>query len=142
MKQTEAYQNAQLAAKGLNPDGTINETLTKQLLARSGGGSGSSSIIAYPILDSTGHVNVAHLNPKQLEEIRSAVQGTIKDELGAEQGKEFDKVLISESMLRENTDRFLDDCTLKEVEEAVGKPVQIVRNTGDSFIHALFQTED
>lgn len=100
LKQTEAYQNAQLAAKGLNPDGTINETLTKQLLARSGGGSGSSSIIAYPILDSTGHVNVAHLNPKQLEEIRSAVQGTIKDELGAEQGKEFDK-----EFRRANTDK-------------------------------------
>lgn len=101
LEQTKQYQNAQLAAKGLNPDGTVNETLTKQLLARTGGsGSGSSSIIAYPILDSTGHVNVARLNPKQLEEIKSAVQGTIKDELGAEQGKEFDK-----EFRRANTDK-------------------------------------
>ena len=50
-------------------------------------------------------------------------------------------VLISESMLRENTDSFLDDWSLEQVREIVGKPIQIVRNTGESFIHALFQTE-
>ena len=63
------------------------------------------------------------------------------DLVHALEGKSFDKVLISESMLRENTDRFLDDWSLEQVQEAIGKPIQIVRNTGESFIHALFQTE-
>jgi len=64
------------------------------------------------------------------------------DLVHALEGKTFDKVLISESMLRENTDSFLDDWSLEQVQETVGKPIQIVRNTGKSFIHALFQTED
>ena len=63
------------------------------------------------------------------------------DLVHALEGKVFDKVLISESMLRENTDSFLDDWSLEQVREIVGKPIQIVRNTGESFIHALFQTE-
>lgn len=65
-----------------------------------------------------------------------------RDLIRALEGKTFDVVLISESMLRENTDRFLDDCTLEEVRKALGKPVRIVRNTGEAFIHALFHTED
>lgn len=101
LEQTKAYQNAQLAAKGLNPDGSINEELTRQLLAIKSGGSGSgSSALAYPILDSTGKVNVARLNPKQLEEIKLAVQGTIKGELGADESKAFEQ-----EFRRANTDK-------------------------------------
>jgi len=65
-----------------------------------------------------------------------------QDLIHALEGKEFDKVLISESMLRENTDCFLDDYTLEKVQDVIGKPIQVVRNTGESFISALFQTED
>lgn len=61
------------------------------------------------------------------------------DSLG---GKEFDAVLISESMLRENTECFLDDMTLEDVRKRIGKPVRIVENTGDSFIRALHLLED
>ena len=65
-----------------------------------------------------------------------------QDLIQALEGKEFDKVLISESMLRENSDCFLDDYTLERVQDIIGKPIQVVRNTGESFISALFQTED
>ena len=65
-----------------------------------------------------------------------------QDLISALKGKKYDRVLISESMLRENTDRFLDDYTLQQVRDALGKPVRIVRNTGESFIQALYGTED
>ena len=65
-----------------------------------------------------------------------------QDLINVLKGKEFDKVLISESMLRENTNCFLDDYTLEKVQDAIGKPIQVVRNTGESFISALFQTEE
>jgi len=50
-------------------------------------------------------------------------------------------VLISETMLRENTDRFLDDMTLEEVRKAVGKPVTVVSGNGEAFIRALRESE-
>ena len=65
-----------------------------------------------------------------------------KDLLNALQGYEADKVLISESMLRENTDSFLDDKTLSEVSEELGIPVQVVENHGESFLRALYGLED
>ena len=63
------------------------------------------------------------------------------DLLDALKGKNFDVVLISESMLRENTECFLDDMTLEDVRKAIGKPVRIVENTGNSFIRALYLLE-
>lgn len=65
-----------------------------------------------------------------------------QDLLRALENKTFDRVLISESMLRENTDCFLDDMTLSQVREAVGKPVIVVENRGESFIRALYMTEE
>ena len=65
-----------------------------------------------------------------------------QDLLHALEGKEFDEVLISESMLRENTECFLDDMTLEDVRKKIGKPVRIVENTGESFIRALYLLED
>ena len=47
-----------------------------------------------------------------------------------------------ESMLRENTECFLDDMTLEDVRKKIGKPVRIVENTGESFIRALYLLED
>lgn len=64
-----------------------------------------------------------------------------QDLIHALAGKDFDAVLISESMLRENTECFLDDMTLEEVRSAIGKPIRVVENTGDAFIKALFQLE-
>ena len=65
-----------------------------------------------------------------------------QDLLHALEGKQFDAVLISESMLRENTESFLDDMTLQDVINLIGKPVHIVKNDGNSFIRALYQLED
>ncbi len=64
-----------------------------------------------------------------------------RDLLHALEGKEFDAVLISASMLRENTECFLDDMTLEEVRTRIGKPIRIVENTGEAFIRALYQLE-
>lgn len=65
-----------------------------------------------------------------------------RDLLNALEGKEFDAVLISGSMLRENTECFLDDMKLQEVREQIRKPVSVVENTGEAFIRALYQLED
>ncbi len=58
------------------------------------------------------------------------------------EGKAFDRVLISASMLRENTECFLDDMTLDQVRERIHRPVRVVENDGESFISALYSTED
>lgn len=58
------------------------------------------------------------------------------------EGRTFDRVLISESMLRENTECFLDDMTLEQVRGILGKPIHIVKNNGDAFIRALYRTEE
>jgi len=65
-----------------------------------------------------------------------------RDLLKTVEGKDFDAVLISASMLRENSECFLDDLTLEEVRRKIGKPVRIVENTGESFIRALYLLED
>ena len=58
------------------------------------------------------------------------------------EGKTFDRVLISASMLRENTECFLDDMTLDQVREITQKPVLAVENDGEAFIRALYSTEE
>ena len=65
-----------------------------------------------------------------------------KDLIESLKDKTFDRVLISETMLRENTEQFLDDLTLDEVCRIIGKPVRIVPNNGESFIRALYQMEE
>ena len=64
-----------------------------------------------------------------------------RDLIDALKGHDFDRVLISETMLRENTECFLDDMTLSEVREIIGKPVTVVANDGDAFIRALRESE-
>ena len=64
-----------------------------------------------------------------------------RDLVDALHGHEFDRVLISGTMLRENTECFLDDMTLSEVREIIGKPITVVENDGDAFIHALRVSE-
>ena len=65
-----------------------------------------------------------------------------QDLISALHGRIFDEVLISESMLRENSQCFLDDMTLEEVREKIGKPVRIVANNGESLIRALYHMEE
>jgi len=65
-----------------------------------------------------------------------------RDLVYAVQGKDFDRILISESMLRENTECFLDDMTLSEVRREIGKPIRVVENHGDAFLRSLFDLED
>ena len=74
---------------------------------------------------------------------RITVTGLIvgADLIHALQNRSFDRVLISGNMLRENTDRFLDDVTLDQVRRAVNKPVVVVDNNGESLIRALYCME-
>ena len=53
-----------------------------------------------------------------------------------------DGILLCDTMLREHTDRFLDDTTLEEVNKELNRPVRIVRNNGESLIRALWGMED
>ena len=53
-----------------------------------------------------------------------------------------DRILLCDTMLRDQTDRFLDDTTLDEVSSALQKPICIVRNNGESLIRALWKMEE
>ena len=64
-----------------------------------------------------------------------------RDLVDALKGHTFDRVLISETMLQENTDRFLDDMTLEDIRQAVGKPITVVSGTGEAFVRALRDSE-
>ena len=65
-----------------------------------------------------------------------------QDLIDAVQGKNADEILISASMLRENTDSFLDNITLDGVREKVGIPIRVVQNNGESFLRALYGLEE
>ena len=49
-----------------------------------------------------------------------------------------ERLLIPTSMLRYESDVFLDDMTLAQVQDAVGIPVIPVKNDGEDFLHKLF----
>ena len=53
-----------------------------------------------------------------------------------------DRILLCDTMLRDGTDRFLDDITIAEVQKSLGKPIRIVRNNGESLVRALWGMED
>ena len=65
-----------------------------------------------------------------------------QDLIAAVRGEPCDEVLISASMLRENSDCFLDDLSFDEVRQAIGKPLRVVENTGESFLRALYGMEE
>jgi len=65
-----------------------------------------------------------------------------RDLISGVKGADCDEILISDSMLRENSDCFLDDMTLAQVQKAVQKPIRVVRNTGESFLKALYGLEE
>ena len=64
------------------------------------------------------------------------------DLIQALKGRDFDKALISGTMLRENTDRFLDDMSLDEVRSALERKIIVVQNNGEALIRALWGLEE
>jgi len=52
-------------------------------------------------------------------------------------GIDADKILITECMLREFEDVFLDDMTLEEVEKEIGIPIVKVGRSGEDLLNAL-----
>ncbi|MBR5302576.1 MAG: DUF512 domain-containing protein [Clostridia bacterium] len=57
-------------------------------------------------------------------------------------GKEADEILITESMLREGEDIFLDDMTLDQAQAALGIRIRPVPDDGADLLYALRGTED
>lgn len=65
-----------------------------------------------------------------------------RDLINTLQGIPCDQVLICDTMLREHTDRFLDETTLEEVKTKLNRPVRVIPNNGESLIRALWDMED
>ena len=57
-------------------------------------------------------------------------------------GVPCDAVMITEVMLKENENRFLDDTTLPQVVEALGKPVVPVGRRGEDLLNAILDLRD
>ncbi len=56
-------------------------------------------------------------------------------------GKSADKVLVTECMLRDQEDVFLDDLTLDEVREKIGIPIVKVGRRGDELLDAMMNRD-
>ena len=65
-----------------------------------------------------------------------------RDLIDTLKGIPCDCIMLCDTMLRDQTDRFLDDTTVEQVRQALGRPVRIVRNNGESLIRALWGMED
>lgn len=52
-------------------------------------------------------------------------------------GKQFERLLITKSMLKADEDIFLDDITVEELEQKLGVTCEAVANDGISFVKAL-----
>ena len=65
-----------------------------------------------------------------------------QDLIRALEGIPCDRILLCNTMLREHTDRFLDDTTLDEVRQKLDRPLTVVDNTGESLIRALWKMEE
>ena len=64
------------------------------------------------------------------------------DLIDALKGIPCDEILLCDTMLRANTDKFLDDTTLEDVKHALNVPVRVVQNNGESLIRALWGLEE
>ncbi len=65
-----------------------------------------------------------------------------KDLLRELSGKEFDRLMITRSMLKADEDIFLDDVTVDEVEKTLGVKLVTNQNDGYDFLQALLGCED
>lgn len=64
------------------------------------------------------------------------------DLMGQMKGIECDAVMITEVMLRQNEGVFLDDTTLPQVSEALGKPVVPVGRRGEDLLNTIIKLRD
>ena len=67
---------------------------------------------------------------------------TGKDLMGQMKGVDCDAVMITEVMLKENDNRFLDDTTLPQVMEALGRPVVPVGRRGEDLLETIIRLRD
>ena len=67
---------------------------------------------------------------------------TGQDLVGQLKGREADEILITESMLREGEDIFLDDMTLEQAQHELGVRITPVPDDGAELLYALRGTED
>jgi len=65
--------------------------------------------------------------------------GDLIDQL---RGADADEILLCRNMLRSEGDLFLDNLSLKDVQESIGLPVRIVENTGEGFWRAVCGLEE
>ena len=65
-----------------------------------------------------------------------------RDLIASLKGIPCDEILLCDTMLRQNTDRFLYETTLDDVTKELGVPLRVVHNTGDSLIRALWGMEE
>ena len=65
-----------------------------------------------------------------------------RDLIDALQGVPCTEILICDTMLRAQTDKFLDETTLDDVRRELGKPIRVVQNNGESLIRALWGLEE
>ena len=65
-----------------------------------------------------------------------------RDLIDALKGIPCTEILICDTMLRAQTDMFLDETTLEDVRRELGKPVRVVHNNGESLIRALWGLEE
>ena len=65
--------------------------------------------------------------------------GDIIDQL---KGKiDAETILLSDCMIKQNTDLFLDDTCISDVEKALGVKIVQVKNTGRDFVDSLLKKE-
>ena len=64
------------------------------------------------------------------------------DLTGQMKGVECDAIMITEVMLKENDNKFLDDTTLPQVMEALGKPVVPVGRRGEDLLETILRLRD
>ena len=68
---------------------------------------------------------------------------TSRDLIAQLKGKDLgEELLIPGVMLRHEQDKFLDDGTIEDAEQALGVPVRTVDNDGSQFLMALLGAED
>ena len=64
------------------------------------------------------------------------------DLMGQMKGVSCDAVMITEVMLKENDNKFLDDSTLPQVIEALGRPVVPVGRRGEDLLNTIIRLRD
>lgn len=64
------------------------------------------------------------------------------DLMGQMKGVPCDAIMITEVMLKENDNKFLDDTTLPQVTEALGKPVVPVGRRGEDLLETILRLRD